>query len=63
MIFIVGVITGYEGMTDEELLAAEERMYDEEVEGHGNWHDRDMLLWEINRRDTLKRPRFQPTGK
>lgn len=36
--------------TDEALLAYEERLYDEKIEGADTWELRDQVLWEINRR-------------
>ena len=37
-------------LTDAELLALEESLYDDEVEGIDTWERRDLILWEMNRR-------------
>lgn len=37
-------------MTDEQLLAREEFLYDCELEGQDTWAERDAVLWEMNRR-------------
>lgn len=36
----------YANMTDEELVAYEERLY--EVDGDDVWYIRDQVLWEMN---------------
>jgi hypothetical protein len=41
-------------MTDEQLLAIEESLYDDEVLGEDNWYERDQILWEMNRRGLMK---------
>lgn len=35
-------------LTDDQLIALEERLYDDEVDGDDNWHFRDRVLWEMN---------------
>ena len=40
----------YADMTDEQLLALEEYLYDREVAGEDTWAELDQLLWEMNRR-------------
>ena len=40
----------YSDMTDEQLLALEESLYDMEVAGEDTWYERDQLLWEMNSR-------------
>lgn len=37
-------------LTDAELLALEESLYDDEVNGVDTWERRDSVLWEMNRR-------------
>ena len=39
----------YQDLTDEQLIALEESLYDDEVSGHDTWAERDQLLWEMNR--------------
>jgi hypothetical protein len=41
----------YEHLTDAELIAREESLYDTEVEGDtSTWFIRDQVLWEMNYR-------------
>lgn len=46
----------YASLSDAALLALEERMYDDEVEGNGDWFERDKVLWEINARKNRSSP-------
>jgi hypothetical protein len=48
-------VTDYTTMTDEQLMALEEHLYDMEVEGCDTWYERDQLLWEMNRRGLCSR--------
>jgi hypothetical protein len=41
-------------MSDEQLLALEESLYDSDVEGFDVWFLRDQVLWEMNYRGLCK---------
>ena len=43
-----------EMMTYDQLLAWEQYLYDQEMNGEDTWFERDQVLWEINRRDNDK---------
>ena len=43
----------YSDMTDEQLAALEERLYDLELDGVDTWFERDDVLWEMNKRQRL----------
>ena len=40
----------YADMSDADLIALEESLYDDEVAGDDVWAERDRVLWEMNRR-------------
>lgn len=40
----------YAHLTDAELTALEERLYDDEIDGEDTWFERDQVLWEMNSR-------------
>jgi hypothetical protein len=63
-------MTDYAAMTDQELIALEEYLYDKEVEGDDTWAERDQVLWEMNRRGlmqtsdiTTAHPRIRTNGE
>lgn len=43
----------FDDMTDAELIAYEERLYDDEVDGNDTWFQRDRVLWEMNKRGLM----------
>lgn len=43
-------MSDYAAMSDAQLLALEEYLYDEELGGVDTWFERDQVLWEMNRR-------------
>jgi hypothetical protein len=45
----------YTNMTDREIIAIEEYLYDRQVAGDDTWGNRDQLLWEMNRRGLMIR--------
>lgn len=46
----------YDEMSDEQLMALEEELYDLEAQGGlDTWYDRDQVLWEMNRRGLIDR--------
>jgi hypothetical protein len=46
--------TDYADMSDDGLRAYEEYLYDIEViDGADVWHERDQVLWEMNRRGMM----------
>jgi len=45
----------YADLTEEQLIALEQRLYDDEFDGADTWADRDEVLWEMNRRGLMKR--------
>jgi hypothetical protein len=47
-------MTDYAAMTDQELIALEEYLYDKEVKGDDTWAERDQILWEMNRRGLME---------
>lgn len=40
----------YKSMSHADLIALEEYLYDEELNGNDTWAERDQILWEMNRR-------------
>jgi hypothetical protein len=46
----------YSDMTDEQLAALEERLYDLELDGVDTWFERDDVLWEMNKRGFSRQP-------
>lgn len=45
----------YADMTDEQLMALEEGLYDMEVAGADVWFERDKILWEMNDRGLMNK--------
>lgn len=45
----------FNDLTDEQLIALEENLYDDEAAGGGDWFERDQVLWEMNRRGLMDR--------
>jgi len=43
----------YADISDEQLIALEEVLYDDEVDGIDTWFERDQVLWEMNRRGMM----------
>jgi hypothetical protein len=43
----------FSDMSDEDLIALEEFLYDLETEGVDTWFERDQVIWEMNRRDLM----------
>lgn len=41
--------------TDEQLRNYEETLYDAALDGGDTWHERDRVLWEMNRRGLMDR--------
>lgn len=45
----------FDGWSDEQLRDYEQSLYDDEVRGEDVWHQRDRVLWEMNRRGMMDR--------
>ena len=51
----VHVTNRYAELTDDQLVALEESLYDDECDGRDTWAERDQVLWEMNRRGLMDR--------
>lgn len=48
-------MSDYSALTDDQLMALEERLYDDELDGVDTWFERDQILWEMNSRGLMQR--------
>ena len=47
----------FSDMSDDDLFAYEQSLYDRECDGEDVWFERDHVLWEINKRGLIKNER------